>query len=87
MRVVRIRAKDGTEIDLADVRRDKVFVGNPYAMDMAILIRHNTALLDALEAALGVEAFPPLTPLEIRGYNTAIKHVRQAAGFIEDDQP
>lgn len=51
---MKIKARDGSVIDLEDIRKEQVFIGNPYAVDHAILIKHNIALLDALEAALSV---------------------------------
>jgi hypothetical protein len=83
MGTIRIRAKDGSVIDLDEIRKEQVFIGNPYAVDHAILIRHNTALLDALEAALSVQKSGDLAP-EFQGFDNAISHVRSRAGMIED---
>jgi len=71
---MKIRSKDGSVIDLENIRKEQVFIGNPYAVDHAILIKHNIALLDALEAALS--AFVP--------QSWAYGAVRQAAGVVEE---
>lgn len=49
---MKILSKSNEIIDLDDIQRDQVYIGNPYAVDQAILIKHNVALLDALESIL-----------------------------------
>jgi hypothetical protein len=70
-RPLRIRAEDGETIDLADMRA--YYVERAWTTEIA--------LLDALEAALGV----PLDEHGINGHNTALLKVRYAAGVIEEN--
>jgi hypothetical protein len=88
---VKIRSKSGEIIDLDDIRKEQVYIGNPYAVEVAILIRHNTALLDALEGALRIEPLKSITansygePMECTAYNDAISDVRIAIGYVEEN--
>lgn len=87
---MKIKAKDGSVIDLEDIRKEQVFIGNPYAVDHAILIKHNIALLDALEAMLSI-GFPipeqnNMNSSLIRDGEYAMwRKMREAAGLIEDE--
>lgn len=82
---MKIRAKTtGEIIDLATIRQEQVYIGNPYAVETAILIKHNTALLDALEAACRVTPASQFDAHYVGGYNTALADVRDAAGVIEE---
>jgi hypothetical protein len=101
---LKIRTKQGEVIDLDDVRKDKEMMsgyglGNPYSVDMAIMVKHVGTLLDALEAALSVQVpvqgtgargaglsfeIDTIQPMLAETYQRAIDAVRQAAGVIEE---
>src|ERR1700727_525329 len=87
---IKIRAKNGEIIDLSDIRKEQVYIGNPYALEVAILIKRNTALIDALEAACNI---PPVEPIKVanewdqgyeHGYAAARTAFRRSFGVIEE---
>jgi hypothetical protein len=90
---MKIKTKDGSVIDLEDIRKEQVFIGNPYAVDNAILIKHNIALLDALEAALNITDMEPQPSKRASerqeawasGFKGATHAVRSAIGLIEEN--
>jgi hypothetical protein len=67
---IKIRARDGEIIDLEDIRKEH-----------AILIKHNTALLDALEAILRLE--PGSSGAWI--CSDCAKTARETAGVVKEE--
>ncbi len=89
---MRILSKSGEIIDLDDVRKDAEMMagygkGNPYSVDMAIMVKHANALLDALEAALNVRRRETVSYEYGCGAMDALQDVREAAGAVEEGSP
>jgi hypothetical protein len=82
---IKIRAKNGEIIDLADIRKEQVYIGNPYSVEIAILIKYNNALLDALEAGCNVAAqyTHPIESAYQAGWNACRRAQCEAIGVIE----
>jgi hypothetical protein len=73
---VKIKSKSGEVIDLAEMRN----ANEPYSCGWMA-----TAVIDALEAALGVERVTAHShEMFILGYNDALQAVRKAAGVVEE---
>jgi hypothetical protein len=86
---VKIKATDGSVIDLDDARKSAEImrgygIGNPYSVDMAIMVKYNVALLDALEAALSVLILDHDGSEFDEGRYVMSEEVRRAVGVVEE---
>lgn len=94
---MKIRAKDGTEIDLTELRR-QIEAGLKFwkTTDLSVPVWNAICAIDALQAVLSVprrdyldhapgrsrsDAPPAIT----RGYNSAITDVQLAAGLVDEE--